>query len=66
MTPQARDHLYHGHILGYIVAVTARVEIKIDVKILRSFFCYLASILRRVYLRGGVGVGALTKVYGGS
>ena len=25
----------------------------------------VASILRHVYLRGGVGVGALTKVYGG-
>lgn len=24
-----------------------------------------ASVLRHVYLRGGVGVGALTKIYGG-
>ena len=29
------------------------------------FYTRAASMLRHVYLRGGVGVGALTKVYGG-
>ncbi|XP_020908044.1 40S ribosomal protein S19 [Exaiptasia diaphana] len=30
------------------------------------YYIRAASVLRHVYLRGGVGVGALTKVYGGS
>ncbi|KXJ25163.1 40S ribosomal protein S19 [Exaiptasia diaphana] len=29
------------------------------------YYIRAASVLRHVYLRGGVGVGALTKVYGG-
>ncbi|XP_031559276.1 40S ribosomal protein S19-like [Actinia tenebrosa] len=30
------------------------------------YYVRAAAVLRHVYLRGGVGVGALTKVYGGS
>jgi len=30
------------------------------------FFCAAASIARKIYLRGGLGVGAFQRIYGGS
>lgn len=33
--------------------------------VLMHFFMFSASILRHVYLRNGLGVGHLTRVYGG-
>lgn len=48
-----------GH-LSSLVSVFLRLKAEL------LFFFFVASMARKVYLRGGLGVGAFRRIYGGS